>query len=123
MRYGETPYVMVLFVISFHNCDALARFARSLLDKFFVLTMGKILRENVFLVETFLPTGEFRKFIDALSALAEMKLVKDYKYVIQDLRMRNRQTISGEFFKGKSWVYAHKGHLGTLRRKVTSSRS
>jgi hypothetical protein len=123
MRYGETPYVMVLFVISFHNCDALARFARSLLDKFFVLTMGKILRGNVFLVETYLPTGEFRKFIDALSALAEMKLVKDYKYVIQDLGMRSRQTISGEFFKGKSWVYDHEGHLGTLRRKVTSPRS
>jgi DNA-binding Lrp family transcriptional regulator len=123
MRYGETPYVMVLFIISFHNYETGARFARSLLDKFFVLTMGKILRENAFLVETFLPTGEFRKFVDALSALAEMKLVKDYKYVIQDLRIRGRQTISGEFFKSKSWVYDHKGHLGTLRQKVTSPRS
>jgi len=59
----------------------------------------------------------------ALSALAETKLVKDYKYMIQDLCMRSRQTISGEVFKDKSRVYYLKGHLGTLRQKVTSTSS
>lgn len=119
MRYGDTTSVMVLFIISFHDYETLARFARSLLDKFFILTMGKILGENSFLVEVFLPIDEFRKFIDALSKLAKMKLLRSYRYVIQDLRIRRRQTISGEFFKDKSWVYHHKNHMKTLRQKVS----
>jgi DNA-binding Lrp family transcriptional regulator len=119
MRYGDTHSVMVLFIISFHNYETLAKFARSLLDKFFVLTMGKILGENAFLVEVFLPTTEFRKFIDALSTLAKMKLVRNYKYAIQDLRIRRRQTISGKFFKGKSWVYNHKDYMKMLQQKVS----
>lgn len=118
IRYGDTTSVMVLFIISFHDYKTLARFARSLLDKFFILTMGKILGENSFLVEVFLPIDEFRKFIDALSKLAKMKLLRSYRYVIQDLRIRRRQTISGEFFKGKSWIYHHKNHMKTLRQKV-----
>jgi len=119
MRYGDTTSVMVLFIISFHDYKTLARFARSLLDKFFILTMGKILEENSFLVEVFLPIDEFRKFIDALSKLDKMKLLRSYRYVIQDLRIRRRQTISGEFFKGKSWIYHHKNHMKTLRQKVS----
>lgn len=119
MRYGDTSSVMVLFIISFHNYEMLAKFARSLLDKFFILTMGKILGENTFLVEVFLPTIEFRKFIDTLSKMAEKKIVQSYKYLIQDLRIRQRQTISGEFFKGNSWIYDHKGQMKTLRQKVS----
>jgi len=119
MRYGDTTSVMVLFIISFHDYKTLARFARSLLDKFFILTMGKILGENSFLVEVFLPIDEFRKFIDALSKLAKVKLLRSYRYVIQDLRIRRRQTISGEFFKGKFWIYHHKNHMKTLQQKVS----
>lgn len=119
MRYGDTSSVMVLFIISFHNYKTLARFARSLLDKFFVLAMGKILAENTLYLAVFLPTIEFRKFIDTLSKLAKMKLVQSYEYFIQDLRVRRRQTISGEFFKGKSWIYDHKGHTKMLRQKVS----
>ena len=81
--------------------------------------MGKILGENAFLVEVFLPTTEFRKFVDALSKLAKMKLIRSYKYFIQDLRIRRRQTISGEFFKGKSWIYDHKNHMEMLPKKVS----
>jgi len=120
MRYGDASSVMVLFLISFHDYETLAKFARSLLNKFFVLTMGKILGENAFLVEVFLPTEEFRKFVDTLSKMAKMKLVTGYKYAIQDLRIRCRQTISGEFFKDKSWIYDHKNHMETLQKKVQS---
>jgi DNA-binding Lrp family transcriptional regulator len=118
MRYGDSPFIMALFVISFHNYETLAKFARSLLNKFFIVTTGRILGKNAILTEVFLPTNEFRKFIDALSTLAGMKLVRSYKYAIQDLRIRARQTISGEFFKGKSWVYDHKNHMETLQQKA-----
>ena len=119
MRYGDESQVMVLFIMSFHNYETLAKFARSLLDKFFIITMGKVLGENAFLMEVFLPTIEFRNFIDALSKMAKMKLLRSYKYVIQDLRIRRRQTISGEFFKGKSWIYDHETHMEMLKQKVS----
>ena len=81
--------------------------------------MDKILGENAILMKVFLPTGEFRKFIDGLSKLAKMKLVRDYRYAIQDSRIRHRQTISDEFFKGNCWIYDHKNHVETLRQKVS----
>jgi len=121
MRYCTSPFVMVPFIISFHNYETLAKFARSLLDKFFVITTGKIFGENSILTEVFLPTSEFRKFIEALSTLARMKLVRSYKYAIQDLRIRRRQTIIPKNFKGKSWVYDHKNHIETLRQTVSKS--
>jgi DNA-binding Lrp family transcriptional regulator len=123
MRYGDSPFVMVLFILSFHNHEALAKFARSLLNKFFVITIGKILGENAILTEVFLPTTEFRRFIDALSLMAKMKLIRSYKYAIQDLRIRSRQTFSGEFFKKSSWVYDHKNHMEMLQQKISKPRS
>lgn len=119
MRYGNSPSVMFYLMVSFHDHETFAKFTRSLLDKFFVLTMGKVLGENALLVELFLPTGEFRKFMDTLSTMARMKLVRSYKYAIQDLRMRYRQTFSGEFFKGNSWIYNHKSHMKMLQQKVS----
>jgi DNA-binding Lrp family transcriptional regulator len=118
MRYGNAPYVMALFIISFHNYETLAKFARSLLNKFFIITTGKVLGQNAILTEVFLPTTEFRKFVDALSTLAAMKLVKNYEYAIQDLRIRSRQTISGEFFRDRSWIYDHKNQMETLQSKA-----
>ena len=120
MRYGDNPSVMAYFVIFFHNYETFAKFTRSLLDKFFVLTMGKVLGENALIVEVFLPLSEFRNFIDTLSTMAKMRLVKSYKYAIQDLRVRCRQTFSGEFFQGNSWIYDHKTHMEMLRQKVSS---
>jgi len=119
MRYGDSPYVMVYFIISFHDYETFAKFAKSLLNKFFVLTMGKNLGENSLIVEVFLPTTEFRKFVDTLSTMVKMKLVTGYKYAIQDLRIRCRQTISPPLFKGNSWVYDHKNHMQMLQQKVS----
>ena len=81
--------------------------------------MGKILGENTLFVEVVLLTNEFRKFIDTLSKMARMKLVRSYKYAIQDLSLMRRQTISGEFFKGNCWIYDHENHMETLRQKVS----
>jgi DNA-binding Lrp family transcriptional regulator len=120
MRYGDSLSVMVYCVVSFHDYETFARFARSLLNKFFVITMGKVLGENALIVEVFLPIDEFRNFIDALSRLAKMKLVKSYRYAMQDLRIRSRQTFSAEFFKDGSWIYDHKKHMETLQQKVSN---
>jgi hypothetical protein len=121
MLYGEAPFVMALFVVSFHNHETLAKFARSLLNKFFFVAMGKIFGEEAVVMEAFLPTNEFRNFVDALSKLASMKLLKSYRYAIQDLRVRNRQTISGEYFRSGVWNYDHKSHIGEMQRRVSQA--
>ena len=119
MRYGNSASVMFYLMVSFHDYETFAKFTRSLLDKFFVLTMGKVLGENALIVELFLPIAEFRRFINTLSRMAKMKTLRSYKYAIQDLGMRSRQTFSGEFFKGTSWIYDHENHMKTLRQKVS----
>lgn len=119
MRYGDVPSVMVLFVVNFSENEKLAKFANFLLDKFFVITMGKVFRENALLVEVSLPFAEFRRFVDFLSVLARMKFVRSYEYFVQDLRVRRRQSISGEFFKGGRWVYEHKKYMARLWQKVS----
>jgi len=121
MRYGGSSYVMAYFVINFHNYEDFAKLTRSLLDKAFVITMGKMFGENGLLVEVFLPIEEFRKFIDTLSVMVRMKLIRDYRYAIQDLRIRCRQTIWPQFFNGSSWVYNHKDYIETLRQIVKST--
>ena len=120
MRYGNSPSVMVYFTINFHDYQTFAKFARSLLDKFFVLTMGKNLGENCLIVEVFLPPEEFRKFIEILSTMTRKKLVKGYNYAIQDLRIRRRQTISPPLFKENKWVYNHKNYMETMKQKVST---
>ena len=121
MRYGSSPSVMVYFAITFHTYETFAKLARSLLDKFFVLTMGKNLGENCLIVEDFLPPEEFRRFVEVLSTMTKMKLVKSYSYAIQDLGIRCRQTISPPLFKGGSWVYDHEYFIEALRQKVSNS--
>jgi hypothetical protein len=120
MRYGNSPSIMVYFTIRFHNYEMFAKFARSLLDKFFVLTMGKNFGENCLIVEVFLPPEEFRKFIEVLSMMTRMNLVKDYRYAIQDLSIRCRQTISPPLFERGSWTYDHASFMKELRQKSSS---
>lgn len=119
MRYGSAPSIMVYFTITFHSHETFAKFTRSLLNKFFVLTMGKNLREHRLIVEVFLPPEEFRKFVEVLSKMVRLRLVKEYKYAIQDLGIRCRQTISPPLFIGKSWVYDHKSQMTTLQQKIS----
>lgn len=119
MRYGTYPSFMVLFIIFFPSYENFAKFARSLLNKFFVITMGKILGKNGLLVEVFLPVEEFRRFVDALSELAKINFVQSYRYVIQDLRIRRRQTIWPRLFSNNSWIYDHEKYVNRLRQKVS----
>ncbi|MEM3698035.1 MAG: hypothetical protein QXQ94_11175 [Candidatus Bathyarchaeia archaeon] len=120
MRYDDPSSIMAYFVITFPSHEKFAKFTRSLLNKFFAITMGKVFGENGLIVEIFLPLEEFRKFIDTLSAMARMKLISDYKYAIQDLRIRRRQTIWPKLFNGSSWVYNHRAYMEKLREKVKS---
>jgi DNA-binding Lrp family transcriptional regulator len=116
----DAPYDVLVFVISFYNHETMARFANSLLDKPFIIMIGKLFSQNALITEICLPRTEFRNFVDALSLLGNMKIVRDYQYLIQDLRRTSRQTISYEFFKEKKWIYDHRQHLTTLGALVNN---
>jgi len=109
---------MFLFIFKFDENEKLAMFASSLLDKPFVETLGKVLGENILIAHIYLPKLEFRNLIDALSRLIRLGLLQSYRYVIQDLRKAQRQTISYEYFKGGTWLYDHKKHIENLRNLV-----
>ena len=113
---------MFIFICDFPNNAALARFALSLLDKPFVLFLGKILKHEQLIVHVYISRQEFRNFVDALSTLTRKKILKNFFYVIEDLR-KNRwfhQTLSYEFFENGKWIYDHEGHVSNLCVAVKS---
>lgn len=100
---------MLFFVFKFSDSEKMGKFARSLLNKPFVIILGKILNENSLVSQIYLPRNEFRNFIDALSKLARLNLLESYEYVLQDLRKGkwSRRTIPHELFKNRAWTYEH----------------
>lgn len=105
---------MFFFIFRFDTGEKLAKFALSLMDKPFVYTLGKILKEDSLVANLYMPKYEFRKFIDALSRLVQAGSLQSYLYVIQDLDKTVRQTISYEYFEKGSWIYEHDKHIQRL---------
>lgn len=117
---------MFFFVLQFDGNDKLAKFANSLMDKPFVLGMGKVLGQESLIVYFYLPRREFRKLIEALSKLARSGFLQSYDYVIQDLEKASRETIPYQCFKDGKWIYDHDKYMGNLEnlvRKVKIARS
>ena len=116
LPFDRTSSDMAFFVFQFGDSEKMSKFARTLLDKPFVIILGKILGNSSLVCQVYLPRLEFRNFVDALSDLARQHFLVDYKYVLQDLRPGkwSRETIPFEFFKNGSWVYEHTKHLQDL---------
>ena len=108
--------IMLWFTFRFDNLGNMAEFASSLLDKPFVLVLGKILDDDALVAQIYLPTVEFRQFIDCLSQLCRSKLLQSYHYVIQDRRRGkwSRETIPFEEFRDGKWVYDQKRDIEKL---------
>jgi DNA-binding Lrp family transcriptional regulator len=103
------------FRFNFNDEKNMAKFARSLMNKPFVRSMGKIYGKRALLVNIYLPREEFRGFTDTLSTLIKKGLIESYDYVIEDFSRWKAQSISYEFFKDKSWKYNHEEHIRRLR--------
>jgi DNA-binding Lrp family transcriptional regulator len=116
MHFDMATSDMLFFTFRFSDSEKMGKFARSLLDKPFVIILGKVLNENSLVSQVYLPRQEFRNFIDALSRLVRVNFLKDYEYVFQDLRRGkwSRETIPFELFKNGSWTYEHSQHLKAL---------
>lgn len=104
----------LFFRFEFDSYDKFVRFTTSLHDKPFPLNLGKVLGENALISQIYLPVREFRKFIDTLSELIKLGLLKTYQYFIQDVNKTWRETIPYEHFKDGKWNYDGKKHLEEL---------
>jgi hypothetical protein len=102
------------FAFSFDREQDLARFASSLLDKPFVIALGKILGKNQLYGYLYFPRSEFRGFLGILSNLVRSGFLKDYQYAIQDLSSSTRETIPFQCFKKGKWVYDHERYINIL---------
>ena len=105
------------FMFMFDNLENMAKFARSLLDKPFARSLGKIFGEPSLFAHIYLPLVEFRKFVDSLGELIRKGFMQRYEYVVQDMKITQRYTIPYKFFENESWVYEQRKYL----RKVDAS--
>jgi len=114
--FDRTTSDRLFFIFKFSDNEKMGKFARSLLDKPFVLILGKILEQNALISQICLPRHEFRNFIDALSKLARKNLLESYEYVFQDIRSGkwSRETIPYQLFQKDHWRYEHSKDLEAL---------
>jgi len=106
----------LFFRFEFDSYEKLVKFTISLHDKPFPINLGKVLGENTLISQMYLPKHEFRRFIDVMSKLIKMGLLKRYRYFIQDLNSTQRQTIPYEHFEDGKWHYDNDEHLKDLRK-------
>ncbi len=99
------------FTFTFNNMENMAKFARSLLDKPFVLSIGKIFGEAAIFVYVYLPIAEFRHFVDSLGELIRTGFLHMYEYVLQDMEMTQRYSIPYKCFKNNSWLLEQEKYL------------
>lgn len=102
--------------------EKFARFAASLLDKPFVVSLGKILSQNSMIAFLYIPLQEFKGFMKALSKLRATGWLQNYFYVHLDLDKNLRQTFSYGYFKQGSWIYDHDEHIKALQILSTQYR-
>jgi DNA-binding Lrp family transcriptional regulator len=121
------------FMFTFKSLEKMAKFARSLLNKPFALSLGKVFGKPSLFAYIYLPLAEFRRFIDSLGRLVKMGFLARYDYVFQDMAMTQRYTIPYKSFRSESWLYEREIYLDrvddliavekadTENRKVTPS--
>lgn len=109
----------VFLTLKFGDGKRLAKFARSLLDKPFAHTVGKVLGEHALVAYLhFLSRKDFRSFMGTLSRLVRDGFVSDYSLALLDFERTWRETVRHDLFKHKSWVYNHEGYLKQVRELV-----
>jgi len=108
----------VFFEFEFNSYDKFERFTTSLHDKPFPINLGKVIGQNTLISHMFLPVREFRNFIDALSKLIRLGLLKDYRYFMQDVNKTWRATIPYEHFRNDKWDYDGEKHLAELNKII-----
>jgi len=113
--FQNMPFEAFYFIFTFGNHEKFAKFAASLLNKPFVVSLGKILGQNSMIAFLYVPLQEFKGFVRALSKLRALGWLQNYSYVHLDLGKDMRQTFSYEYFKQGAWSYNHKEHMSAIQ--------
>ncbi len=111
------------FTFTFENLDNMARFARSLLNKPFALSLGKIFGKPSLFAYIYLPFAELRRFVDSMGELIKIGFLVKYEYVLQDMETSRRYTIPYKYFKNKSWLYEQEKYLKTVDDLITQEKT
>lgn len=106
------------FVFDFADEHAMAKFANSLVDKHFVLSLAKVIGRNSLVVHFYVPKVEFSNLVESLNQLAVKGIIEGFFYVSLDVASFKRQTISYEFFHNGTWKYEANKAIQQLARIV-----
>jgi hypothetical protein len=93
------------FVFDFADEQAMAKFANSLVDKHFALSLAKVIGRNSLVVHFYVPKVEFSNLIESVDQLAVKGIIEGFFYVSLDVTSFRRQTVSYEFFHNGTWKY------------------
>jgi DNA-binding Lrp family transcriptional regulator len=104
-RFPSLISEYLFFKFEFDTYEQLVKFALSLHDKPFPFHLGKVLGENTLTTHLYLPKWEVRKFVGSLSKLVQRGLLKNYRYIIQDMFQTWRETIPYQHFYEGKWRY------------------
>jgi hypothetical protein len=115
---GLSPDIY-FFIFTFKNYENFSKFACSLMNKPFVRAMGKVFKMNQLFVRIYLPREQLGNFIASLAKLVRTGFLDTYQYVIEDATQTQRQTISYEYFKDKSWQYDSEKYIGELQSVIS----
>ena len=96
-KYPFNISELLLFKFNFENYEQTKKFILTLMDKPFVLVIGKELYKNSVFCFTYMPKIEFRRFIDILSYLIKINKLKSYDYYIIDMWKTHRETIQYDY--------------------------
>jgi len=111
------------FMFMFDNLENMSKFARSLLEKPFARSLGKIFGKSSLFAHIYLPLAEFRNFVDSLGELIRRGFLERYEYVIQDMKITQRYTIPYKFFQNELWMYEQEIYLQKIDTLIYAERS
>jgi DNA-binding Lrp family transcriptional regulator len=114
LPFNQADSDFYFFFFEFPDMKKMAKFALSLMDKPFVLVLGKILGQPGLMSQLYLPKRELKRFKDSLSTLVRTGFLRNYDSLIYYSGEWTRQTISYECFKNGTWIYNHQKHIRTL---------
>jgi DNA-binding Lrp family transcriptional regulator len=106
------------FVFDFADENAMAKFANSLVDKHFALSLTKVIGRNSLVVHFYVPKVEFSNLVESLNQLAVQGIIEGFFYVSLDVASFKRQTVSYEFFHDGRWKYEANKAIEQLARIV-----
>jgi biotin operon repressor len=115
---GLSPDIY-FFIFAFKDYENFSKFACSLMNKPFVRAMGKVFKMNQLFVRVYLPREQLGNFVASLAKLVRTGFLDTYQYVIEDATQTQRQTISYEHFKDKSWQYDSEKYIGELQSVIS----